>query len=96
MRIDELRPRTLRLFRRLLCVSVAALTFAQPKFARAQGIDSKISSKPAEDEAGVVHSISGNVLDPSGAAIAKAQVTLLGSKGEILARAVADDVGSFA
>ena len=85
----------MRLFRRLLCVSVAALTFAQPKFARAQGIDSKISSKPAEDEAGVVHSISGNVLDPSGAAIAKAQVTLLGSKGEILARAVADDVGSF-
>ncbi len=48
----------------------------------------------AEDR-GPAHSVSGVLLDPSAAAIAKAQVTLLGGKGEILARTSTDAVGAF-
>ncbi len=42
-----------------------------------------------------VHSVSGVLLDPSGAAIAKAQVTLVGDKAEILAQTSTDAVGAF-
>ena len=41
------------------------------------------------------HSVSGVLLDPSGASIAKAQVTLLGGRGEILDRTITDAVGAF-
>ena len=42
-----------------------------------------------------VHSITGIVLDPSGAAIARAQVTLLGDNAKVLAQALTDAVGAF-
>jgi hypothetical protein len=42
-----------------------------------------------------VLSITGVVLDPSGAAIANAQVNLLGDKAEALARTSTDAVGAF-
>lgn len=47
----------------------------------------------ADDDAG--HSLSGIVLDPSGAAIAQAEVMLIGNKGETFARAATDTVGAF-
>src|SRR6202140_498346 len=58
---------------------------------RAQVTDGAASG----DDRAAVHSISGILLDPSGAAIANAQVTLLGNKGEVLVQTTADDVGAF-
>src|SRR5579863_6136435 len=48
----------------------------------------------AEDRASA-HSVSGVLLDPSGAAIPKAQVTLLGGRGEVMDRTTTDAVGAF-
>ncbi len=62
---------------------------------RAQGPESGIKTGPVEDDGAVAQSIRGNVLDPSGAAIAAAQVTLLGSGAEVVARTVTDSVGAF-
>lgn len=42
-----------------------------------------------------VSDLSGTVLDPSGAAIPNARVTLRDGTGKVLATAIADDVGSF-
>ena len=53
-----------------------------------------VAAATAEDR-GSAHSVSGVLLDPSGAAIPKAQVTLLGAKGEILSRIATDAVGAF-
>lgn len=55
----------------------------------------------AADGAGTVedgataHSVSGVLLDPSGAAIANAQVTVFGNGSQILARSTTDSVGAF-
>ena len=48
-----------------------------------------------EDEHSATHSISGTVLDPSGAAIAKAQVSVLGADDAAIAQTTTDAVGAF-
>ncbi len=52
------------------------------------------AARPA-DERAAVSSITGVVLDPSGAAITQGDVTLLGTKGAVLARTATDKVGAF-
>ncbi len=76
---------------RQLPLLVVLLGMALSFSARAQVAD----RATAEDNRAVVHSISGVLLDPSGAAIAKAQVTLIGNKGEVLTQTTADAVGAF-
>jgi hypothetical protein len=51
--------------------------------------------RPNPTDIGTSHSISGVVLDQSGAAIAKAQVTLLGNRAEKQAQTTSDAVGAF-
>jgi hypothetical protein len=87
-------PRILILHCRLLCVLVVLLSIAPPFLARAQGPDHVLDSVPAVDPA-EPHSISGVLLDPSGAAIAKVHVTLLGAKAEVIGQTTTDDVGAF-
>jgi hypothetical protein len=87
-------PRILILHGRLLCVLVVLLSIAPPFLARAQGPDHVLDSVPAVDPA-EPHSISGVLLDPSGAAIAQAHVTLLGAKAEVIGQTTTDDVGAF-
>jgi hypothetical protein len=53
------------------------------------------SDSVVADDRKPTRSISGVLLDPSGAAIAQAQATLIGSKGEVLAQTTTDAVGSF-
>jgi Carboxypeptidase regulatory-like domain len=69
---------------RQLCLLVVLLGTALPFPIRAQVTD-----------LAATHSISGVLLDPSGAAIAKAQVTLLGDKNEVIAQTSTDAVGAF-
>lgn len=69
---------------RQLCLLFAILAPLLSLFLCAQNVDVAAG-----------HSISGVVLDPSGAAIADAQVTLLGEKGEVVAEASSDAVGAF-
>lgn len=47
------------------------------------------------EERSAAYSITGIVLDPSGAAIATGSVTLIGTQAEILARTTTDKVGAF-
>ena len=77
----------------LLC-SLAALLLLWPFALYAQGPDSPPDSG-ATDERAVPHSVSGVVLDPSGAAIAKTQVNLLGTASEPVAQDTTDAVGAF-
>ena len=53
------------------------------------------SDEPEDQGSAVTHSITGLVLDPSGAAIAGAEVILLSGKGAEIARAATDREGSF-
>jgi Carboxypeptidase regulatory-like domain len=76
---------------RQTCLLVVTLGTALSFSVRAQVID----GATAADDRAAVHSISGVLLDPSGAAIAKAQVGLLGNKGEVLGQTTADAVGAF-
>jgi hypothetical protein len=63
----------------------------------AQGVDSPASTRvPAADQPrSFSHAITGTLLDPSGAAIANAQVALLGSDSKPLAQVATDNSGSF-
>ncbi|HEY6372002.1 MAG TPA: TonB-dependent receptor [Candidatus Sulfotelmatobacter sp.] len=80
---------------RLLGLLLAALVgSALPCHVFAQGPDQATNSGAAADRT-ALHSISGTLLDPSAAAIAKADVSLLGIRSEILARTTTDDVGAF-
>ncbi len=76
-------------------VLVGLLCIAQPWLVRAQAPSRGINSVPAVDDRAAVHSISGLLLDPSGAAIGRAQVILLGNQGEVLARTTSDAFGVF-
>ncbi len=86
---------------RSLCLMIALLAAAAPL--RAQEPARSADSSVARDEAGdgdrddraAIHSITGVVLDPSGAAVAQAQVALLGSGPEAVATATTDAVGGF-
>lgn len=86
--------------RRLLYILVALLTLTTAPL-RAQGPVRSASSGIISngdsdgDERAAAHSITGAVLDPSGAAIAQAQITLLGSGSEAVATATSDAVGAF-
>jgi hypothetical protein len=80
---------------RLLYLLAALLAMALPTPALAQTPNHAVNSPAAAEEPAVVHSISGVLLDPSEAAIGKAQVTLLGSKGEVFAQTATDAVGAF-
>jgi hypothetical protein len=76
-------------------VLIALIWVAQPLLTSAQAPDHASSSASAADDGAAFRSITGILLDPSGAAIAKAQVTLLGNKGDVLARTETDDGGAF-
>src|ERR1700688_4088402 len=73
------------------CLLLVTLGMALSLSVRAQVTDGAASG----DDRAAVHSMSGVLLDPSGAAIPNAQVTLLGNKSELLAQTTSDDVGSF-
>jgi hypothetical protein len=76
---------------RQTCLLLVTLGMALSFSVRAQVTDGPTSA----DDHTAVHPISGVLLDPSGAAIAKAQVTLLGNKSELLAQTTSDAVGAF-
>jgi hypothetical protein len=76
---------------RQACLSLVTLGMALSLSVRAQVTDGAASF----DDRMAAHSISGILLDPSGAAIAKAQITLLGNKSELLAQTTSDAVGAF-
>jgi len=76
----------------LLCILVALVGLATSAM-WAQGPEQSPGS--TIDERGTGYSITGVVLDPSGAAIAQAQVRLLGNRAEALATASTDSVGAF-
>src|ERR1700686_3291529 len=73
------------------CLLLVTLGMALSLSVRAQVTDGAASA----DDRAAAHSMSGVLLDPSGAAIPNAQVTLLGNKGEVLFQTAADDVGAF-
>src|ERR1700693_1104559 len=73
------------------CLLLMMLGMALSVSVRAQVTDGAASA----DDRAAAHSMSGVLLDPSGAAIPNAQVTLLGNKGEVLFQTAADDVGAF-
>ena len=77
---------------------LAILGSSPPALLSAQGLDRPRSLRaaiPAEDQTPSSRAITGTLLDPSGAAIAKAQVSLLDSDGKLLAQVVTDSSGSF-
>ncbi len=71
---------------------LAALLAFLPHLLLAQGTDG--AAVPAEDQA-ITRSITGTLLDPSGAAIANAQVKLLSGKGASVVQTSTDAVGGF-
>ena len=81
--------------RRLLYIMVALLGLAASSSVRGQGADQSSSSRATSDDRDGTHSITGVLLDPSGAAIVKAQVTLLGTATEVVAQTTTDGVGAF-
>jgi len=77
---------------------VAIVLLSSPVLLLAQGLGGPASlraASPAEEQSPSARAITGTLLDPSGAAIAKAQVSLLDSGGKPLAQAVTDSSGSF-
>src|ERR1700687_3458483 len=91
MPVRVLSMTILLLNHRQSCLLLVTLGMAFARSVRAQVTDGAASG----DDRAAVHSMSGVLLDPSGAAIANAQVTLLGNKGEVLAQTTSDDVGAF-
>ena len=80
--------------RRLLYTLVALLGLAASSALQAQAPDPSANTRMAVDDRAGTHSITGVLLDPSGAAIAKAQV-MLGTGTEAVARTQTDAVGAF-
>lgn len=80
---------------RLLYIFVALLSLATSPPLRAQGPGPSADPGIAGDDPAGTHSVSGVLLDPSGAAIVKAQVILLGTRTEIVAQTQTDAVGAF-
>ncbi len=79
----------------LLYIFVALLSLATSPPLRAQGPGPSADSGIAGDDPSGTHSVSGVLLDPSGAAVVKAQVTLLGTRTEVVAQTQTDAVGAF-
>ena len=80
---------------RLLLIIYALVNVLWPCSVRGQQVDPSIASERATDERAAINSITGVLLDPSGAAIPKAQVTLRGTGPEVLAQTTTDSVGAF-
>jgi len=80
--------------RRLLYILVALLGLAASSVLQAQGPDPSANTRMAVDDRAGTRSITGVLLDPSGAAIAKAQV-MLGTGTEAVAQTQTDAVGAF-
>src|SRR5882762_8134761 len=85
----ESPPQVVRVAWGPLCILTVAFVVSQSVLAVAQ---SPVIAAPDEPAA---QSISGILLDPSGAAIPKAEVTLTGSKAEVLASTITDAAGAF-
>jgi hypothetical protein len=83
----------MRLHHRRLYILIALLGFA-PR-CLAQGSSLPDDSGSVSDESATSHTITGVVLDPSGAAIPKVQVSLLGARTEAPQRTATDAVGAF-
>jgi Carboxypeptidase regulatory-like domain len=81
--------------RPLLSILVALLSLAGSVPLQAQGSDPSADSPMAGDDRAGAHPVTGVLLDPSGAAIAKAQVRLLGAATEVVAQTQTDAVGAF-
>src|ERR1700730_9018657 len=79
---------------------VAAASFSSPAVLCAQILDRParpLAATPSEDAppTAPASSLAGTLLDPSGAAIARAQVSLLASGDKAVAQTITDSVGSF-
>lgn len=81
--------------RRFLITIVAIVGLALPGIVLAQGPGSAGISVAAEDDTSAAHAITGTVLDPSGAAIANAQVRVLGASEAAIGQATSDGTGAF-
>jgi hypothetical protein len=84
----------------LVWMLVATMGFLSSALLFAQGLDRPSGAEGtslSEDQSSSPSSrpITGTLVDPSGAAIANAQVSLLASDGKLLARAATDTSGSF-
>ncbi len=83
-----------------ILIALLGMALPIPALAQVPGLEQTPDHAPnsgfgVADDRAPAHSISGVLLDPSGAAIAQAQVCLIGNKGEILAQTATDSVGSF-
>jgi len=91
----EQSARNLVLNGRVLCVLCVLVYIAGPLLVRGQAQDPGTNSGPTADDRAASHSISGTLLDPSGAAIAKADVTLFGPAADVVAQTTTDGAGAF-
>jgi Carboxypeptidase regulatory-like domain len=81
---------------RQLWILVALLSTVRFNLATAQTpAHAPDSGSAIADDRAPTHSMSGVLLDPSGAAIAQAQLSLIGNKGEVIAQTTTDAVGYF-
>ncbi len=80
---------------RLLYILVTLLGLATANTVSAQGPEASGNAATGGDERAGTHSLTGVVLDPSGAAIAKAQVSLVSTGSEAVAQTQTDAVGAF-
>jgi len=82
---------------RFAWIVVAAVSFSFPALPCAQTVDRLAGARVpslSEDQS-PARGISGTLLDPSGAAIAKAHISLSSSDGNLIAEATTDNSGSF-
>ena len=80
---------------RLLYILVTLLGLATASTISAQGPEASANLGTGGDERAGTHSLTGVVLDPSGAAIAKAQVSLVNTESVAVAQTQTDAVGAF-
>ena len=80
-----------------LLILIALAAISHPALLDAQAPDGRGSSGEtiSTEDQRVSHTISGTLLDPSGAAIAKAQVSLLGPDAQPLTQVTTDNSGTF-
>ncbi len=97
-RVATILQEALDLRSRFLWMLVTIVSLLSPFLLFAQSLEASASLRaaiPVEDHTPSARAITGTLLDPSGAAIAKAQVSLLASDGKPLAQVATDNSGSF-